>query len=231
LRQLPGVGAYTAGAIAAIAYDQPHPAIDSNVRRILCRLFAITSLSGMGDRQLEAYYRQIMPPRGNGDFLQALMDLGSLICTAKAPQCPQCPIASHCQARHQGIAAQIPHKPKRSPIPTRTAIALVYRTDTHALVQQAPADGLLPQLWTWPQIPADTPPASPWHFRGTFRHRYTHFRQILQVYELVHLAPARPSLPIPAPGIWQEIGNLPHLPMGTLARRITNSLFDRHPKM
>ncbi|NJK35295.1 MAG: A/G-specific adenine glycosylase [Oscillatoriales cyanobacterium SM2_2_1] len=142
LRQLPGIGAYTAGAIAAIAYNQPQPAIDGNVRRILCRLFAVHTLSGTGDRQLEDYYRQIMPAGRNRDFLQALMDLGALICTAKVPQCSRCPIASHCGAHHQGIADQIPHKPRRSPIPTRTAIALVHRTATHTLMQQSSDRGL-----------------------------------------------------------------------------------------
>ncbi|MFO7568415.1 MAG: A/G-specific adenine glycosylase [Smithellaceae bacterium] len=199
LRKLPGIGAYTAGAIASIAYGRRFPAVDGNVRRILCRLFAIQK--PMDDtaniREMEMIATGLVPARNPGDFNSALMDLGATICRPKAPRCEACPLATHCGALALHLENDLPVVKKRKKIPHRhAAAAVIHNRKGQLLMVQRPDHGLLASLWKLPggfldkktdlqmrlpdqikaelgiQIRADIT-------RASVDHAYTHFRVTL----------------------------------------------------
>jgi A/G-specific adenine glycosylase len=153
IKTLPGIGGYTAGAILSIAYGQPLPAVDGNVRRILCRLFAIRKPVDhtREQKQLRKLAASLIPLKYPGDFNQALMDLGATICKAKNPDCSRCPIADLCQARLQNLQNVLPITKKAAKIPRRKAVAAVIRNPKGMLlVVQRPASGLLASFWKLP---------------------------------------------------------------------------------
>lgn len=115
LAALPGIGAYTSAAIAAIAFDRPETVVDGNVERVVARLFAVETPLPAAKPQLVAQATSLTPQKRPGDFAQAMMDLGATICTPRSPACGICPIIAHCQARAQGIAADLPRKAPKSP--------------------------------------------------------------------------------------------------------------------
>ncbi len=123
LRALPGVGAYTAAAIAAIAFGQRAVAVDANVERVVSRLFAITDPLPASRPAIRAAADSITPDARAGDFAQAMMDLGSSICTSREPKCLICPLRRDCAAQAQGIAASLPVKAAKKPKPVRTGTA------------------------------------------------------------------------------------------------------------
>src|ERR1700744_1324386 len=109
LRALPGIGSYTAGAISAIAHDEKQAAMDANAERVIARLYAVTTPMPKAKVQLHAHAQALVPARA-GDFAQALMDLGSAICTSKKPACLVCPLNEDCLARKRGIQETLPVK-------------------------------------------------------------------------------------------------------------------------
>ncbi len=126
---LPGVGGYTSGAIAAIAYDEKQAAMDANAERVIARLYAVETPMPKAKVELHALCSALVPERA-GDFAQALMDLGSAICTSKRPACPNCPWSSDCLARKQGIQEQLPVKAPKMARPLRRGAAFVARDRT-----------------------------------------------------------------------------------------------------
>ncbi|MGA2554135.1 MAG: A/G-specific adenine glycosylase [Smithella sp.] len=153
IKALPGIGQYTAGAILSIAYGQAHPAVDGNVRRILCRLFAIAKpVDNTGEqKQLQKLAASLIPVKHPGDFNQAMMDLGAMICRAKNPDCSRCPVACNCQARLHDLQNVLPITRKTSAIPHRlAAAAVIHNSEGNLLVVQRPASGLLASLWKLP---------------------------------------------------------------------------------
>jgi A/G-specific adenine glycosylase len=153
LRKLPGIGAYTAGAIASIAWDVAVPAVDGNVRRILCRFFAVHKR--MDDRNTMKYLEKIaealIPVRSPGVFNSALMDLGATICRPKNPRCEVCPVKTLCRAKALNLEHDLPIVKKRKKIPHRLAAAAVIRDRRGRLLMvQRPACGLLASLWKLP---------------------------------------------------------------------------------
>ena len=110
LLKLPGIGRYTAGAIASMAFGQDEPALDGNIRRVLARVFNVAepARSPEGEQRLWALAAANLPPGRAGDYNQALMDLGALVCTPRDPDCPNCPLAELCQARLLGVQAAAP---------------------------------------------------------------------------------------------------------------------------
>jgi A/G-specific adenine glycosylase len=203
IRSLPGIGAYTAGAILSIAYGQAVPAVDGNARRILSRLLAVRDPldSPQIQKQLHLAAAALVPSKNPGDFNQALMDLGATICKAKAPECARCPISRSCRARKLEWQAVLPIMKKRPPLPHRQAAAAVIRNERgDILIVQRPATGLLASLWKFPGdfIPsADSAiEALPIRIReelgirvrirrhlATVDHAYTHFRITLHAYD------------------------------------------------
>lgn len=162
VRQLPGVGPYTAGAILSIAYNLPEPAVDGNVMRVLSRLFLIRDdiAEPATRRGMEDLVRQLMPPGEAGSFNQALMELGALICIPGSPRCDRCPVAEYCAAKREGVEQELPVKAAaRAPRPVDVVAAVVEHQGRLLLVRR-PAQGLLGGLWEFPG--GERPAAMPW---------------------------------------------------------------------
>jgi A/G-specific adenine glycosylase len=184
LRELPGIGPYTAAAIAAIAFDRPAAVMDGNVERVLSRLFAVETPLPASKPELRALAERLTPDTRPGCYAQAVMDLGATICTPKSPACGICPVMPLCAARTLGIAADLPRKTPKKPKPTRLGIAyLVRREDGAVLLETRPEKGLLGGMLGWPgtdwaeSAPGEIPPVSAlWHDPGLeVRHTFTHF--------------------------------------------------------
>jgi len=188
LRALPGVGPYTAAAVAAIAFDRPAVVVDGNVERVVARVFAVTDpLPGCKPR-LASLAGTLTPDARPGDHAQAMMDLGATICTPRNPACTICPVRPHCAASHAGVAADLPRKAPKPPKPTRHGTAFVARRDDGAwLLERRPGKGLLGGMLGWPGCDwsgaVATPPlAAPWRPINTeVSHTFTHFHLVLRV--------------------------------------------------
>lgn len=153
LRRLPGIGRYTAAAVASIAFGHDAVALDGNLRRVLCRIFAIDDDPGRPStqRRLEELALAMLPPGHAGDFNQALMDLGTLICTPGNPRCLICPLINLCQAQREGIQNDLPIRATRSHRPHRDVTAgVIWNSNDHFLITQRPLDGMLGGLWEFP---------------------------------------------------------------------------------
>jgi A/G-specific adenine glycosylase len=153
LRKLPGVGAYTAGAILSIAFGKRAAAVDGNVIRVIARLFAIQDPvnGGRAKRQIGELAARLVPASEPGHYNQALMDLGSGICTPRRPDCRACPLASACRAREMEIQGSIPAKKAQAAVPHREAVAALIHNDRgEALLIKRPDRGLLGGLWRFP---------------------------------------------------------------------------------
>jgi A/G-specific adenine glycosylase len=190
-RALPGVGAYTAAAVAAIAFDAPAAPVDANVERVLIRLLALS-----GDRAAQARAaRRAAPgwvaPDRPGDWVQALMDLGADICTPRRPHCPACPLAAGCGAVRSGDPAAFPASKRRAEKPLRKGAAY-YLTDADRVwLVRRPPRGLLGGMRALPSTPwseaaSDAPAVAPalaaWSRCGVVRHVFTHFTLELEVW-------------------------------------------------
>jgi A/G-specific adenine glycosylase len=206
LRTLPGIGAYTAAAIAAIAFDRRAIAIDGNIERVIARLFAIETPLPAAKREVRERAEALLPTRRFGDFTQALMDLGATICTPKKPACGICPWMQACAARERGDAESLPHKaPKLEGKMRYGASFVVTRADGQVLVRSRPSNGLLggmtevPSIaWTqgWDEDMAlmQAPLKARWRkLSGLVEHGFTHFPLRQTVY--VARVPARTAAP------------------------------------
>jgi A/G-specific adenine glycosylase len=198
LRALPGVGDYTAGAIAAIAFDAPEVAVDANAERVLARLFAVGESLPKSKPRLRELARSILPAKRAGDFAQALMDLGALVC-AKVPDCDRCPLARDCRGYALGIAQMLPRKAEKRAKPLRRGAAFVACDRKGAvLLERRPENGLLggmvqPPMTAWGDVfptfedaVRQAPFAAEWMKHvGVVRHSFTHFDLELEVYRAV----------------------------------------------
>ncbi|MBZ5640709.1 MAG: A/G-specific adenine glycosylase [Acidobacteriia bacterium] len=151
LLALPGIGPYTAGAIASIAFGRPEPALDGNVRRVLSRLLARRGRGATDERELLRTARELVRGRDPGDLNQSLMELGALVCTPRAPGCGACPVNRSCRGRASGHPERYP-APRRVPraVPVRVAVALVRRRGKILLARR---DGVTPFRGEW-DLPA-----------------------------------------------------------------------------
>jgi A/G-specific adenine glycosylase len=144
LRTLPGIGAYTSAAIAAIAFGQKATPVDGNIERVMARLFEVHDPLPGAKPALKAHAEAITPDQRAGDFAQALMDIGATICTPKTPACALCPLMARCKARAAGLAAELPKKTPKKPKPKRQGAAFcVLRSDGAVLLRKRPPKGLL----------------------------------------------------------------------------------------
>jgi A/G-specific adenine glycosylase len=153
LLALPGIGRYTAAAIVSIAFGQDTIALDGNLNRVLCRLFAIDDDPGRPNtqRRLESLALNMLPVGKASQFNQALMDLGALVCTPANPRCLLCPLMDFCRARQEGIQNELPIRATRSSRPQRDVTAgVIWDGNGHFLITQRPLDGMLGGLWEFP---------------------------------------------------------------------------------
>jgi len=235
LRALPGVGAYTSAAIAAIAYDQPETVVDGNVERVVSRLFAVTEPLPKSKPALTRLAETLTPARRPGDFAQAMMDLGATVCTPRNPRCIECPLAGFCAAQAQGIAASLPAKAPKAPKPQRRGFAYVaLREDGAPLVEIRPARGLLGGMPGWPGSdwsddpePAPPIPAEWATLPGTVRHTFTHFHLELTVLTAQLPGDARPERGAFQPGF--DPASLPTVMRKVWEHAATGDLFAARP--
>ncbi len=190
LRALPGIGAYTAGAVAAIAFEVPAPAVDGNVERVMARLLALEGDWAAGRRRIAQHVRALVPAGRPGAFAEALMDLGATLCTPKRPDCAACPVSGLCAARAAGAAAAYPKKPKRAEKPLRYGHVEVALAGGRVRLERRPPEGLLGGMLGLPGSAwreggaAETAPASAgWQAVGEVGHVFTHFALRLTVYQ------------------------------------------------
>jgi len=183
LRALPGIGAYTAAAIAAIAFGRPAVVVDGNVERVVARLFAVETPLPDARPILRAHAADITPAERPGDHAQAMMDLGATVCTPRAPACPACPLAADCGALAIGLPERFPVKRAKAIRPERRGTAFWLERAGHVLLVRRPPSGLLGGMLALPSGPwtaadpglADAPADVAWRPAGRVRHVFTHF--------------------------------------------------------
>jgi A/G-specific adenine glycosylase len=242
LRKLPGVGRYTAGAIASIAFGQAAPTLDGNIRRVLSRVFNVSedARSTTGERRLWQLAAEQLPLERPGDYNQAIMDLGAVVCTPHKPDCPDCPLAGECQAYALGLQEQRPVLAARPAVPHITVTAAVIQRNGHVLISQRPQHGLLGGLWEFPggkqqegedlsaclkreiceELGVRVEVCAP---VGIYRHAYTHFRVTLHAF-FCRLVDGEP-LPIQVDDLnWVQPAELTQYPMGKIDRQIASYL-------
>ncbi len=193
LRALPGIGPYTAGAIAAIAFDRRAAAVDGNVERVMARLYAIATPLPDAKPEIRAKTLALVPDRRAGDFAQALMDLGATICTPKRLNCMICPWTEDCAGRRAGIAGELPRKKAKAERPRRKGVAFwVERADGAVLLRERPDKGLLGGMMEIPSTEwaasvarpeSQAPLTANWIKTGKrIEHTFTHFHLELDIW-------------------------------------------------
>ncbi len=243
LQKLPGIGPYTAGAISSIAFGQDAAALDGNIKRVYARLFGVEAPinSPEGVRRLAELAEQALPPGEAGDYNQALMDLGSSICTARTPDCDNCPIAGCCVAFQSGRQNELPVKVSKPRIPHHTVTAAVIKCDGKILLARRPENGLLGGLWEYPggklekgedlhgclkrEIHEELGIDIDLGGRiGIYKHVYTHFKVTLYAFHAEIINGGIPQ-PLEASELyWADVEELGSFPMGKIDRMISNDL-------
>jgi A/G-specific adenine glycosylase len=189
LRALPGLGAYTAAAVAAIAFDRPAVVVDANVERVVARLFAIAEPLPASRPAIRAAAAAITPTQRPGDFAQAMMDLGATICTSRKPRCLLCPLRADCRAEAAGLAETLPAKLAKKAKPRRTGHAWWIERDGMVWLVRRADKGMLGGMRALPDDGwharadghARPPFAGDWRSAGVVRHGFTHFDLELQL--------------------------------------------------
>ena len=184
LLNLPGIGPYTASAVAAIAYDEPATVVDGNVERVMARLYCVQTPLPPAKAELTARAAGLTPALRPGDYAQAVMDLGATICTPRNPACGICPWNHACEARHQGVQADLPRKVPKGEKPTRRGMLWLATQGDMIVLQRRPDKGLLGGMLGFPGDGWDgnggPPPALvEWQEIGEVRHTFTHFHLYL----------------------------------------------------
>jgi A/G-specific adenine glycosylase len=235
LLELPGIGPYTAAAIAAIAFGEPVMPVDGNVERVVARLFAVREPLPSAKPQLRELAATLRPDLRAGDFAQAIMDLGATVCTPKRPSCLMCPLNSRCEAHARGLEAELPARTAKGERPVRYGIAfLALREDGHVLLRHRPATGLLSRMLEVPSTEwVDELPSAQealrvapvhadwWPVPGLVVHTFTHFRLELQVYRAV--VPTQCSLTFWADAArcnWLPRRDLPRQPLPSVMKKV-----------
>jgi A/G-specific adenine glycosylase len=207
LRKLPGIGRYTAAAIASIAFGRRAVVVDGNVERVVSRLFAVKEALPGARESLYVLADQLTPETKCGDYAQAMMDLGATICTPRSPECGRCPLAAMCEARLEGRPELYPVKAPKGAKPRKRGVAYWLEHEGHVLLVRRPARGLLGGMLALPtgDWGADAEPAAPaaaeWKEAGEIDHVFTHFALNLRV----HCAEAEART---EGEIWWPIGDL-----------------------
>ena len=226
LRALPGVGAYTSAAVAAIAFGERVAVVDGNVERVVARLVMLEVPPKRAPGRVVETVEAMLPARRAGDFAQAMMDLGATICTPRKPACALCPLRPACRASATGAAEDFPVKaPKKARAVWEGVVFAPFRPDGTCLFRIRPAKGLLggmPELYgsAWGEAPAEplrfAPFAARWEEAGFVTHGFTHAELTLQVFR----TDAAASRAAPTGAFWKapEEAGLPTLMKKAVAR-------------
>jgi A/G-specific adenine glycosylase len=244
MRRLPGIGRYTAGAIASIAFGQNEPALDGNIRRVLARLYDVSlpEHSPEAEKRFLELAAGLLPPGRAGDFNQALMDLGAMVCTPRSPDCPACPLAALCTANQLGIQAQRPVREARKAVPHILVTAGVIRRGNSVVLARRLPGGLLGGMWEYPGgkcEPGETLPdclkrelmeelgvsVNVGEELGVYEHAYTHLRVTLHTF-VCTLEAGEPQALHASEIRWVRPHELADLPMGKIDRQISRRLLE-----
>ncbi len=234
LLSLPGIGRSTAGAILSFAHNKEAPILDGNVKRVFSRLFAVSGSKGKVEKVLWEISESLVPKGYSNPFNQALMDLGSMICTPKDPQCPRCPLRDLCQGRASGTPESYPPRAFKKSIPHITAISAVIEKDHRFLLNRRPPRGLLGGLWEFPNWPVAGEKDLKQYLMekikgemgirvrsqrtmGLFKQTFSHFKLSLHVYHCR-------AINTENKGRWIPIQDLPYVAMPRIHRRIAQIL-------
>jgi A/G-specific adenine glycosylase len=221
LRRLPGLGAYTAAAIAAIAFGRPAVVVDANVERVVARLFAIADPLPAARAAIHAAAAKVTPAIRAGDFAQAMMDLGSMVCTPRRPACRACPLNPVCAAARAGTPEAFPVKAAKKLRPLRRGTAYWIEKDGAVWLVRRPAAAMLGNMRALPDNgwtaradgTAPAPISGIWHSAGQVRHVFTHAELTLEV------AVAGQAIQPLGPGEWWPIADLAQAGLPTLYAR------------
>jgi A/G-specific adenine glycosylase len=228
LLTLPGIGAYTAAAVAAIAFDRHAVPVDGNIERVVARLFAVTTPLPEAKPELRRLAASLVPPARAGDFAQAMMDLGATICVPRTPKCILCPLRQSCRARREGIADDLPARSARAEKPVRYGVAFwIVRGDGAVLLRRRPERGLLGGMmevpstdwrdarWSEGEAKRVAPVRARWcPIPDRVRHTFTHFHLELSVLAGTVRAGKAPD------GIWVPPDRLGEHALPSLMRKV-----------
>lgn len=223
LLKLPGIGHYTAAAVAAIVYDEQIVPADGNVYRVMARLFAVIKPLPKAQTELQNYAAQFTSDNRPGDFAQALMDFGRTVCKPRAPLCEICPIQKYCQGYETGNPAQFPHRTVKTPRPKYYANAHIFINDRQEIaLRYRPESGLLAGLIEVP--------TSEWLRNQPFiggsdtiiiRHIFTHIDLSLRII-------INPTMTVPEECFWEPIKSLSHLALPRLTSKIIETVIQHY---
>ena len=245
LLRIPGIGRYTAGAIASIAFGRREPVLDGNVVRVLCRLFRVGGDPRRASVRegLWLLAERLLPKAGAGEFNQAVMDLGATVCVPSPPRCEACPVERVCEARRRGMERRLPRRPPRRTLPHQTIVAGVIWKRGRVLIGRRRPEGLLGGLWEFPGgkvRPGESLPAA---LRReireeagieaevqaplvTVRHAYSHFRITMHVFECRYVS-GRPQPRECAAVRWVPPATLDRYAWPRANRKVLEALMER----
>jgi A/G-specific adenine glycosylase len=242
LLSLPGIGKYTAGAIASLAFSKDEPAVDGNVKRVLARVFMVEEPvdSTSGEKRIWALTSENIPSGRAGDYNQALMELGAKVCTPRNPDCAHCPIKEDCKAHAAGRQADLPVKKPKVKIPHHNVAAAVIRKGKRVLIAQRPQDDMFGGMWEFPGGKQEEGETLQTCLKreikeelgvkikvseeiGVFKTTYSHFRVTLYAFEC-KLSSGRPRSIQVDDFRWVPLDALEDFPMSKLDRLISQQL-------
>ncbi len=242
IRDLKGIGPYTAAAVLSIAYERPHAVLDGNVTRVLSRVFAVDedATTTAAQNALRDLANDLIDDEQPGDFNQAMMELGALVCTPSTPLCDRCPLQDVCRAHEAGTEEDYPITPESDPVPHHDiAVGLVF-DDDHLLIQRRPDEGLLGGLWEFPggkQEDAESLETAcrrelkeelgidvsiDDHFY-TLSHAYSHFKITLHAFRC-HISSGTPEAREEQPFKWVHVSELDDYAFPRANRRLIEEL-------
>jgi A/G-specific adenine glycosylase len=242
LKSLPGIGPYTAAAIASIAFGLNHAVVDGNVKRVLARLLPYTQAVNMpsAEKELRQIAQDLLPADRPGDYNQAMMELGALICLPRNPRCADCPVSSLCAALMENRQAELPVMKEKSPIPHITVTAGIIHEDGKVLIARRPASGLLGGMWEFPGGKVEVGEThhqalvreleeelaiitTPGELFGKYDHAYTHFKVTLYAYH-TRITSGEIRLLQASETRWVSVEELDAYAMGKIDRMISRDL-------